>query len=47
MVFTDTVSHACLSGQHAFVHTSIVRLKNCRFPELAPINLLRQAAVSG
>lgn len=47
MVFTDTVSHACLSGQHAFVHTSIVRLENCRFPELAPINLLRQAAVSG
>ncbi len=47
MVFTDTVSHACLSGQHAFVHTSIVRLENCRLPELAPINLLRQAAVSG
>ena len=46
MVFTDTVSHACLSGQHAFVHTSIVRLENCRLPELAPINLLRQAAVS-
>ena len=47
MVFTDTVSHACLSGQHAFVHTSIVRLANCRLPELAPINVLRQAAVSG
>ncbi|MDH3388331.1 MAG: Kdo hydroxylase family protein [Gammaproteobacteria bacterium] len=47
MVFTDTVSHACLSGQYAFVHTSIVRLANLRLPELAPINLLRQAAQSG
>jgi len=47
MVFTDMVSHACLSGQYAFVHTSLVRLENCRLPELAPINLLRQAALSG
>jgi hypothetical protein len=46
MVFTDTVSHACLSGQHAFVHTSIVRLQSCRLPEMAPINLLRQAALT-
>lgn len=44
MVFTDTVSHACLSGQYCFVQTSIVRLENCRLPELAPINVLRQAA---
>ncbi len=44
MVFTDTVSHACLSGQFCFVHTSIVRLENCRLPEQAPINILRQAA---
>lgn len=44
MVFTDTVSHACLSGQYCFVQTSIVRLENCRLPELAPINILRQAA---
>ncbi len=44
MVFTDTVSHACLSGQFAFVHTSIVRLASCRLQELAPINVLRQAA---
>lgn len=44
MVFTDTVSHACLSGQYCFVHTSIVRLDNCRLPEMAPINILRQAA---
>lgn len=44
MVFTDTVSHACLSGQHCFVQTSIVRLDNCRLPDQAPINILRQAA---
>lgn len=44
MVFTDTVSHACLSGQYAFVHTSIVRLQSCRLPELAPLNIMRQAA---
>ena len=47
MVFTDMVSHACLSGQFAFVHTSLVRLENCRLPEMAPINLLRQAARAG
>jgi hypothetical protein len=47
MVFTDTVSHACLSGQFAFVHTSIVRLDSCRRPELAPINVMRQAALAG
>jgi 3-deoxy-D-manno-oct-2-ulosonic acid (Kdo) hydroxylase len=46
MVFTDMVSHACLSGQHAFVHTSIVPLDNCRLPEMAPLNILRQAAIS-
>ncbi len=44
MVFTDSVSHACLSGQYCFVHTSIVRLENCRLPDLAPINVLRRAA---
>ena len=44
MVFTDMVSHASLSGQFAFVHTSIVRLENCHLPELAPINILRQVA---
>ncbi|MFV2031672.1 MAG: Kdo hydroxylase family protein [Gammaproteobacteria bacterium] len=47
MVFTDMVSHASLSGQYAFVHTSIVRTENCRIPDLAPINILRQAAISG
>jgi hypothetical protein len=47
MVFTDMVSHASLSGQHAFVHTSIVRLASCRKPELAPYNILRQSAAAG
>jgi len=46
MVFTDTVSYACISGQFAFVHTSIVRLGSCRLPELAPINVMRQAAMA-
>ena len=46
MVYTDMVSHACLSGQHAFVHTSLVRLENCHMPEMAPINILRAAAIS-
>lgn len=47
MVFTDMVSHASLSGQFAFVHTSIVRLANCRKPELAPYNILRESARAG
>jgi hypothetical protein len=46
MVYTDMVSHACLSGQHAFVHTSLVPLENCHLPEMAPINILRNAAIS-
>jgi hypothetical protein len=41
MVFTDMVSHAAISGQHAFVTTCLVPLENCRQPELAPINILR------
>lgn len=40
MVFTDMVSHACISGQHAFVDTFVVPLGNCRLPEQAPINIL-------
>lgn len=47
MVYTDMVSHACLSGQYAFIHTSLVRLENCHLPEMAPINIMRNAAVSG
>jgi hypothetical protein len=36
MVFTDRVSHACLSGQHAFADTFVIRLGSCRLPEMAP-----------
>lgn len=42
-VFTDMVSHAVLSGQFCFVHTSIIQLRNCRMPELAPYNILRES----
>jgi hypothetical protein len=45
MVFTDNVSHASLSGQHALVNTFIVRLEACRLPQLAPINILRTGVV--
>ncbi|MBI3858141.1 MAG: Kdo hydroxylase family protein [Planctomycetes bacterium] len=41
MVFTDRVSHACISGQHAFADTFVVRLGSCRLPEMAPINILK------
>lgn len=41
MVLTDMVSHAAISGQHAFTTTCLVPLENCRHPELAPINILR------
>ena len=44
MVLTDMVSHASLSGQHALIYTGIVRLEDCRLPELAPFNILRAAA---
>ncbi len=44
MVFTDMVSHASLSGQHALIYTGIIRLEDCRLPELAPFNILRAAA---
>lgn len=41
MVFTDTASHASISGQHALVNTFIVRLEQCRLKEIAPLNILR------
>lgn len=44
MVFTDMVSHASLSGQHALVYTALVPIENCQLPDLAPINILRAAA---
>ncbi|MEC9375155.1 MAG: Kdo hydroxylase family protein [Pseudomonadota bacterium] len=40
MVLTDTVSHACLSGQHCLNFTALIPLEDCQYPELAPYNLL-------
>jgi len=40
MVFTDSVSHASLSGQFAFVTTIIVRRRWMKHPEFAPFNRL-------
>lgn len=42
MCFTDGISHACLSGQHSFIDTYVVRLRHCRLPEAAPYNILKQ-----
>lgn len=41
MVFTDTASHASVSGQHALVNTFIVRLSQCRLQDAAPLSILR------
>jgi hypothetical protein len=41
MVFTDMVTHACTSGQHAFIDTFIIPLSNCRHPALTPYALLQ------
>jgi hypothetical protein len=40
MVFTDSVSHASVSGQFAFVTTIIVRRRNMKHPQFAPFNVL-------
>jgi 3-deoxy-D-manno-oct-2-ulosonic acid (Kdo) hydroxylase len=44
MVFTDSVSHASLSGQFAFVTTIIVRRRHMKHPEFSPFNVLRAHA---
>lgn len=44
MVLTDMVSHASVSGQHALIYTGVLKLDECRLPELAPFNILRAAA---
>ena len=44
MVLTDAVSHACISGQHAFVDTFLVPLANCRLRQLAPYEILKASA---
>ena len=40
MVFTDSVSHASVSGQFAFVTTFIVPRRNMKHPQFAPFNVL-------
>ncbi len=42
MVFTDMVTHACVSGQHAFIDTFIVPLENCRHRSLTPYAVLQE-----
>ncbi len=42
MVFTDMVTHACVSGQHAFIDTFIVPLANCRHRTLTPYSALQE-----
>jgi hypothetical protein len=44
MVFTDSVSHASISGQFAFVTTIIVRRRHMKHPEFSPFNVLRSHA---
>ena len=44
MVLTDTVSHACISGQHAFVDTFVIPLKNCTQLSEAPFHVLARGA---
>jgi hypothetical protein len=44
MVFTDSASHACLSGQYMMEQTFIVRRSSLVHPELAPIAILEQIA---
>lgn len=43
MVFTDGISHAALSGQHAFISTALVPLQNCRNAERTPFGILSAA----
>ncbi len=44
IVFTDTTSHACLSGQYALEQTLIIRHESLAAPEKAPIAVLEELA---
>lgn len=44
IVFTDTASHACLSGQYALEQTLIIRHGSLACPEKAPISILEALA---
>jgi hypothetical protein len=42
MVFTDTASHSCVSGQYALEQTFIVRRSSLVYPQRAPIAVLER-----
>jgi hypothetical protein len=42
MVFTDTASHSCISGQYALEQTFIVRRDSLMYPDRAPIAILER-----
>jgi hypothetical protein len=44
IVFTDSASHACLSGQYALEQTFIIRRASLAAPEKAPIAILERLA---
>jgi 3-deoxy-D-manno-oct-2-ulosonic acid (Kdo) hydroxylase len=44
MVFTDSASHACLSGQYALEQTFIIARRSLACPEIAPIAILEKLA---
>jgi hypothetical protein len=44
IVFTDSASHACLSGQYMLEQTFVVRRRSLTCPELAPISILERIA---
>jgi hypothetical protein len=46
MVFTDMVSHACTEGRFAFIDTFVIKLKSCRLPDMAPIQILQRGVLS-
>jgi hypothetical protein len=43
MVFTDSISHSVLTGQHALVTTLLVPLGNCRLRDFTPYYVLASA----
>jgi hypothetical protein len=44
IVFTDSASHACVSGQFALEQTFVIRRPSLTCPELAPISILEKIA---
>ena len=44
IVFTDSASHACLSGQYALEQTFIIRRSSLTCPDIAPIAILEKLA---